>query len=112
MDGGRRKKNSRWALFRDSCVLCQYRLAELITHGYAIGFKYNQNSGRQEIIKGIAGGDANKKKYYSGCCQFIKEAKKVNKCLQLNVLYFLNDISDHATRLVKVQRECDFLQPN
>ena len=40
------------------------------------GFKFTQNSGRQELIKGIAGGDANKKKYFSGCCQFIKEAKK------------------------------------
>ena len=43
----------------------------------SIGFKFNQNAGRQELIKGIAGGDANKKKYFSGCCQFIKEAKKV-----------------------------------
>ncbi|KAL7482153.1 hypothetical protein ACHAW6_007840 [Cyclotella cf. meneghiniana] len=42
------------------------------------GFKFNQNSGRQELIKGIAGGDSNKKKYYSGCSQFIKEAKKYN----------------------------------
>lgn len=31
-----------------------------------------KNSGRQELIKGIAGGDANKKKYYSGCCQYMK----------------------------------------
>jgi hypothetical protein len=41
------------------------------------GFKFTQNAGRQELIKGIAGGDSNKKKYFSGCCQFIKEAKKV-----------------------------------
>ena len=40
------------------------------------GFKFNQNAGRQELIKGIAGGDSNKKKYYSGICQFVKEAKK------------------------------------
>jgi len=40
------------------------------------GFKFTGNGGRQELIKGIAGGDANKKKYYSGWCQFVKEAKK------------------------------------
>mmetsp|Transcript_19597 Transcript_19597/g.32409 ORF Transcript_19597/g.32409 Transcript_19597/m.32409 type:complete len:181 (-) Transcript_19597:205-747(-) len=46
-------------------------------HGKKIqGFKFNQNAGRQELIKGIAGGDSNKKKYHSGVCQFVKEAKK------------------------------------
>ena len=39
-------------------------------------FKFTANGGRQELIKGIAGGDANKRKYYSGWCQFVKEAKK------------------------------------
>mmetsp|Transcript_53036 Transcript_53036/g.158728 ORF Transcript_53036/g.158728 Transcript_53036/m.158728 type:complete len:165 (-) Transcript_53036:274-768(-) len=39
------------------------------------GFKFNQNGGRVELIKGIAGGDANKKKYYSGWCQFVKAAR-------------------------------------
>lgn len=38
------------------------------------GFKFKQNAGRSELIKGIAGGDANRRKYYSGWCQFIKMA--------------------------------------
>jgi len=38
------------------------------------GFKFRQNSGRVELIKGIAGGDANKRKFFSGWCQFIKAA--------------------------------------
>ncbi|CAJ1961361.1 unnamed protein product [Cylindrotheca closterium] len=37
------------------------------------GFKFKQSS--QELIKGIAGGDQNRKKYFSGWCQFIKQAK-------------------------------------
>jgi hypothetical protein len=39
-------------------------------------FKFKQNMGRAELIKGIAGGDANRRKYYSGWCQFIKLAKQ------------------------------------
>lgn len=39
------------------------------------GFKFKQNGGRQELIKGIAGGDANKRKYFVGWCQFLKLAK-------------------------------------
>lgn len=39
------------------------------------GFKYKQNGGRSELIRGIMGGDANRKKYFSGWCQFIKAAK-------------------------------------
>ncbi len=31
-----------------------------------------------ELIKGIAGGDQNRRKYYSGWCQFIKLAKAFN----------------------------------
>uniref|UniRef100_A0A6S9HU23 Immune mapped protein 2 N-terminal domain-containing protein n=1 Tax=Ditylum brightwellii TaxID=49249 RepID=A0A6S9HU23_9STRA len=42
------------------------------------GFKFNRASGKSELIKGIAGGDANRKKYFSGWCQFLKEAKKFN----------------------------------
>ena len=42
------------------------------------GFKYRQNSGRVELIKGIAGGDANKRKFFSGWCQFIKAAAAFN----------------------------------
>lgn len=39
------------------------------------GFKFKQAGGRVELIKGIAGGDQNRKKYFSGWCQFIKLAK-------------------------------------
>jgi hypothetical protein len=42
------------------------------------GFKFKQNGGRQELIKGIAGGDSNRKKYFSGWCQFIRQAKAFN----------------------------------
>lgn len=37
-------------------------------------FKFKQNSGRSELIKGIAGGDSNRRKYFSGWCQFLKLA--------------------------------------
>lgn len=39
------------------------------------GFKFKQGNGQVEIIKGIAGGDQNRRKYFSGWCQFIKQAK-------------------------------------
>jgi hypothetical protein len=39
------------------------------------GFKFKSNGGKSELIKGIAGGDQNRRKYYSGWCQFIKLAK-------------------------------------
>lgn len=42
------------------------------------GFKFKQNEGRVELIKGIAGGDQNRRKYFSGWCQFIKLAKSFN----------------------------------
>ena len=42
------------------------------------GFKFKQAGGRVELIKGIAGGDQNRRKYYSGWCQFIKLAKQMN----------------------------------
>jgi Immune Mapped Protein 2 (IMP2) N-terminal domain len=42
------------------------------------GFKFKQNSGRSELIKGIAGGDANRRKYFVGWCQFIKLARQMN----------------------------------
>ncbi len=38
-------------------------------------FKFKQACGRSELIKGIAGGDQNRRKYYSGWAQFIKLAK-------------------------------------
>jgi len=37
------------------------------------GFKFKQNGGRTDLIKGIVGSDA-KKKFYSGWCQFVKAA--------------------------------------
>jgi hypothetical protein len=37
-------------------------------------FKFRQAAGRVELIKGIAGGDANRRKYFSGWCQFLKLA--------------------------------------
>ena len=42
------------------------------------GFKFKQNEGRVELIRGIAGGDQNRRKYFSGWCQFIKLAKLFN----------------------------------
>jgi hypothetical protein len=39
------------------------------------GFKFSSAGGRSELIKGIAGGDANRKKYFVGWCQFLKQAK-------------------------------------
>jgi len=39
------------------------------------GFKFKQAGGWSELIKGIAGGDQNRRKYYSGWAQFIKIAK-------------------------------------
>lgn len=37
-------------------------------------FKFKQNSGKSALIKGIAGGDSNRRKYFSGWCQFLKFA--------------------------------------
>ena len=42
------------------------------------GFKFKSNSGRSELIKGIAGGDSNRRKYLIGWCQFIKLARQMN----------------------------------
>uniref|UniRef100_A0A6U1SAN0 Immune mapped protein 2 N-terminal domain-containing protein n=1 Tax=Cyclophora tenuis TaxID=216820 RepID=A0A6U1SAN0_CYCTE len=42
------------------------------------GFKFKQAGGRSELIKGIVGGDSNRKKYFVGWCQFIKLAKAMN----------------------------------
>lgn len=38
-------------------------------------FKFKQNSGRSELIKGIAGGDSNRRRYFMGWCQFLKLAR-------------------------------------
>ncbi|KAL7559973.1 hypothetical protein ACA910_022462 [Epithemia clementina (nom. ined.)] len=35
-------------------------------------FKFKQAGGRSELIKGIAGGDSNRRKYFVGWCQFLK----------------------------------------
>jgi hypothetical protein len=40
------------------------------------GWKFAQNQGRTDLIKGIAGGDANRRKYFIGWCQFLKLAKQ------------------------------------
>ena len=42
------------------------------------GFKFKQHGGRSELIKGIMGGDANRRKYFVGWCQFVKLAKAMN----------------------------------
>mmetsp|Transcript_20071 Transcript_20071/g.49296 ORF Transcript_20071/g.49296 Transcript_20071/m.49296 type:complete len:173 (+) Transcript_20071:137-655(+) len=42
------------------------------------GFKFKQSQGQVELIKGIAGGDQNRRKYFSGWCQFIKQAKAMD----------------------------------
>lgn len=47
-------------------------------HDVIQGFKFKQAGGRQELIKGIAGGDANRRKYFGGWCQFLKLAKAKN----------------------------------
>jgi hypothetical protein len=39
-------------------------------------WKFEANCGRTELIKGIAGGDANRRKYFIGWCQFLKLAKQ------------------------------------
>ena len=41
------------------------------------GFKFKQNQGKSDLMKGVAGKDY-KKKYYSGWCQYIKLAKSFN----------------------------------
>jgi hypothetical protein len=42
-------------------------------------FKYAQGAGGYvELIRGIVGGEKNKKKYYSGWCQFIQMAKSLS----------------------------------
>ena len=47
------------------------------------GFKFTQNLGRQELVRGIAGGDANRRKYFGGWCQFLKLCKaKQGKVIQ------------------------------
>jgi len=47
----------------------------LPTQGEQIqGFKFKQAGGRSELIKGIAGGDQNRRKYFVGWCQFLKLA--------------------------------------
>jgi len=72
------------------------------------GFKFSQNCGRVEIIKGIAGGDANKKKYYSGWCQFVKAARAFNGLvckwpdragIEVDLYVFYNETSE----VVKIQ---------
>jgi hypothetical protein len=37
-------------------------------------FKFTGAAGRSELIRGIAGGDSNRRKYFVGWCQFLKLA--------------------------------------
>jgi hypothetical protein len=39
-------------------------------------WKFQQHHGRSDLIKGIAGGDSNRRKYFVGWCQFLKLAKQ------------------------------------
>jgi hypothetical protein len=58
--------------------------------GHSIqGFKFKQAGGKSELIKGIAGGDQNRRKYFSGWCQFIKLAKAMNGYVGWSSLFFL-----------------------
>lgn len=41
-------------------------------------FKYATNRGYSELIRGIVGGEKNRKKYYSGWCQFIQLARQLS----------------------------------
>jgi len=42
------------------------------------GFKFKQNSGRSELVRGCSGGVEGRKKYYTGYIQFLKSAKNYN----------------------------------
>ena len=49
------------------------------------GFKFKQAGGRSALIQGIAGGDANRRKYFAGWCQFLKLAKaRQGKAIQFS----------------------------
>jgi hypothetical protein len=50
------------------------------------GFKFKQAGGQSELINGIAGGDANRRKYFIGWCQFLKQCK----AMQGKVIQFTN----------------------
>lgn len=41
-------------------------------------FKYDQAGGYVELIRGIVGGEKNKRKYYAGWCSFIQMAKSLS----------------------------------
>jgi hypothetical protein len=59
------------------------------------GFKFKQAGGRVELIKGIAGGDQNRRKYYSGWCQFLKLVSETS--IQFNfVVFFLVSREDNG----------------
>jgi hypothetical protein len=46
-------------------------------------FKFKRAGSRSELIKGIAGGDSNRRRYFNGWCQFVKLAKAVGGCARL-----------------------------
>ena len=39
------------------------------------GFKFTQNLGKSELIRNLTGGVEGRKNFYSGWCQFVKQAK-------------------------------------
>lgn len=47
-------------------------------------FKYDQAGGYVELIRGIVGGEKNKRKYYSGWCSFIQMAKSLSGLVSKN----------------------------
>ena len=63
------------------------------------GFKFKQNQGRSDLMKGLAGKDY-KKKYFNGWCQFVKAAKmqqgsickwSKHERIELDIYVFYND---------------------
>ena len=45
-------------------------------------FKFDKNGGKMEIIRGISGGDSNRRKYFEGWCQYLKIAKSKDGVVQ------------------------------
>lgn len=45
-------------------------------------FKFERNGGKSELVRGIAGGDSNRRKYFNGWCQFVKLAANMKGSLK------------------------------
>jgi Immune Mapped Protein 2 (IMP2) N-terminal domain len=78
-------------------LMLQYSLGDIIPEN-AVGFwccgpnqqiqpfKFTNHGGKSALISGIAGGDSNRRKYYSGWCQFLKLAyAKEGRVIQFQV---------------------------